>query len=370
MLEQTIYSFNGLSFLSVSVICFYIFLSNYKNKNIITKTISILGILVLIPSYINLSWALRILPPNETDFMLIMGGMEIIVTILLSTILFRLTKLKNIIFLNFIYILGILGALLNIASFFIITSALTLVLLLTLSIELHTINRKLSNLLLQFTIFSSIIFILVPFYENISLLLWVIPNLSLMPLLFAMNNKKNAVTKNNNKTNSSIIFIRFILYIICLTSFIYISTITIHEMGHALTGNYYGCEKSIAVVFDIHKGSHTELICNNYSNPIALSLSGAALTLLIGLAFLIINDDFTKIISILIFGFSLSVLTQDLLDVGISRNITSIIIFIGYITIVWGVYRLSYYYLKLSPLSSEKIFKDRPQIKNKDEKIK
>jgi hypothetical protein len=117
-------------------------------------------------------------------------------------------------------------------------------------------------------------------------------------------------------------FLKYFIFIVILTNFIFIGTITIHEAGHFVFSKIVpGCSFGKIV----YEGNlpHTEILCDNSPNSENMVLlGGILLPILISLLFLFGGGTFMKEIALLIFGFNFVITYQDLLDLGFSKNIS------------------------------------------------
>jgi hypothetical protein len=93
---------------------------------------------------------------------------------------------------------------------------------------------------------------------------------------------------------------------------ILISTLTIHELGHALTGKLLGCVTARAVIFDSNSPNpYTELVCQKEEKT--TYLAGLALTTLFGLSFLAFEDK-QRPLSLVIIGFGIFLAALDVVE--------------------------------------------------------
>jgi len=153
--------------------------------------------------------------------------------------------------------------------------------------------------------------------------------------------------KEKKKRSVTGLFIRYLLYVVSLSAFIFFSTIAVHELGHALTAKAYGCEHSKAVVFDIHDYPHTEMVCENKTEmtDIMITIAGLAITFVLGTAFLLTGGEFATRLAYLIYGFSLFLSFNDIKELGFSQNSIFIIMFFAVLIIVVALVMISIKYL-------------------------
>ena len=198
------------------------------------------------------------------------------------------------------------------------------------------------------------IFLLITASKDPSKVIWFIPNIIffIVFLLFVLDienwgpKQKKEPKPKKRKIIYPILFMKFIIFISFVTIFALLSTIALHEMGHFIAGNYYGCERNRAVIYDISELPHTEMICNRYYNDTIITLAGVFLPILIGLIFFLTGSGFTTNLSYLIFGFSLIIPSMDLESLNVSQSSIFLVILFGFVILLYGIVRLSASYVK------------------------
>jgi hypothetical protein len=119
-----------------------------------------------------------------------------------------------------------------------------------------------------------------------------------------------------------------LLSMIILNIAILTTTLTIHEIGHALAGKALGCVSAKAVVFDsTSMNPYTELSCQKEER--AAYAAGLILTTIFGLSFLVFEKPH-KALSLVIIGFGIFLASLDIVELtGLS--------FTQHIFIFWGL---------------------------------
>jgi hypothetical protein len=93
---------------------------------------------------------------------------------------------------------------------------------------------------------------------------------------------------------------------------ILITTLTIHELGHALAGKVLGCASAKAVIFDSNSPNpYTELSCQRDDKT--AYAAGLVLTTIFGLSF-IAFDKPQKTLSLVIIGFGIFLASLDIVE--------------------------------------------------------
>ncbi|MBW2975366.1 hypothetical protein KY366_06625 [Candidatus Woesearchaeota archaeon] len=358
MAFNTVYFLNGIGTLAIALISLYTFFLWFRKKAVckLGKLIGINGIFYMISTFMNLAWSFGLLSPEKNDFILIEGCFNAVKAVLLLVIVYKLVNNRNLLYFLFIFILSSIALpFYSINTFFLLISATSYLLILIISMDLIFFSnyylKKAGYMALVYSIISSLFLVFISLGREPSSMLWFIPNTAMFGvfLLFYYDIRHCGIAvkaKKIKRINISVLFIKFLIFIISMNAFIFLSTLSVHELGHTLAAQYYGCEKGKAVIYDIMDRPHTEIVCKGYYNDVLITLGGVALTVAVGLIFLMTGGKFTTIISCLIFGFSLLISYGDLRDLGVSTNIIAVITFISLLLIIKGVIELSLNYIK------------------------
>ncbi|MCP3682423.1 MAG: hypothetical protein GY861_06995 [bacterium] len=186
---------------------------------------------------------------------------------------------------------------------------------------------------------------------DIADLCWFLPNILLFFVFFFiyLDVKKCGVIKKKAKKKKKpflpLIFIKYFIFVISMTLFMFLSTVGIHELGHVLTAQYYGCEEGKAIIYDINKMPHAEMGCDENYNETVISFGGLAATLIMAALFFFIGGDFLRIIAYYILGLSLFIAYDDLLSMGLTYNLVVPVMLISVIIIGLAIVKVSSYYL-------------------------
>ena len=375
MVFNWIWFLNGASLAATAVISFYGFLVWYTNRHIsiIGKILGVSGLMFLVYSFLNIVWGVGIITPIESDFILIGGLFNIITALFFVIIVYNLTSDKNLLYVLFLFLLTAFAMPLNTYLFFSAVSFVSYAIIAIASFDLFLPSSKLLRKAGSFSLFYSLIsiFLLITASRNISKAWWFIPNIILFTMFLFLvldienwgQKQKKESKQRKRKILYPLLFIKFVIFISFVTIFALLSTIVLHEMGHALAGQYYGCERSRAVIYDISDLPHTEMICRGYYNDTIITLTGIFLPIIIGLIFLLTGSGFTTNLSCLIFGFSLIIPSLDLESLNVSQSSIFIVILSGFVILIYGIVRLSASYVR----QKGGLFEDRKISKAFDE---
>ncbi|MEM5777407.1 MAG: hypothetical protein QXJ06_03080 [Candidatus Aenigmatarchaeota archaeon] len=129
--------------------------------------------------------------------------------------------------------------------------------------------------------------------------------------------------------------VRNIWSMIIMNVVILISTLTIHELGHALTGKILGCVSAKAIIYDSQAiNPYTELVCLQTQQK-ATYFAGLILTTVFGLSFLILEKPY-KAFSIVIIGFGIFLAALDIVEITGINIMQYIFIFFGMSGLIIG----------------------------------
>jgi hypothetical protein len=176
-------------------------------------------------------------------------------------------------------------------------------------------------------------------YGNILLFTFISSTTFLIFLIYFLNHLKihpPQITKNpEKKENYFLTFVKYFIFIIILTNFVFIGTIGIHEFGHFSVSKLYDCEYRHIVIQE--QTAFTELLCQNLPTNFYVLLGGILLPFFVAFLLFISGGKFIKEIAILMTGFNLLASYKDLSDLGLSDNIILTSIILGILTLILGI---------------------------------
>ena len=381
-----IYLLNAVVFTAIAVLCFYIFFSFHSNISRIRQIgniIGVSGIFYLTFSFLNLLWVFRIIEDKGRDFILVYTFLTLITAVLMLYTVYKITDNRNLIYILLLFIISFFSIIYISKAFFLITIISSYLLLAIVFLQLMFVAniylRDAGYLGVGYILLSTILLILTVFGADPSRLVWFIPNIILFCVfLFLFLDIKNqgviidnAKKKTKNRVLSFVsLFLKFSVFIISLVPFVLLSTIAIHEVGHSIVAQYYECEYSKSIVYDILDSPHTEIRCSSYYNDIVLTAGGIIAPMIIAVIFLLLGGNFTRDISSLMLGFGLLISYGDLSSLSVSEGITTSIMILGYAVILISIVNLSVFYLKQNEIFREslfegikKIYKGEPEVR-------
>jgi hypothetical protein len=381
-----IWFLNGLSYLAVALIAFYICFSFSKKSGTIYKVGNVLGvngIFYLLFAFLNFLWVFNFLKPTKEDFILMNFALTVVSSILILYVIYKITDNRNLVYLFVLFLTAIFAINFSLNSFFLFSMAISYLLIIIIFLDLIFFSnlylKKAGFAGLSYAIISIFFLILVVLNFKSFDLPWFIPNILMFFVLYlifldiknlGVIEKKALKKKKIVILNFINVFVKFFIFIISISAFILLSTVALHEFGHAMVAQYYGCEHTRAVIYDIILAPHTEIWCSYYYNNIILTLGGILATFVIALIFLLTGGNFTTRLSYLIFGFSLLISYGDLTDLGIPKSIIATIIFLSLIIIIIAIVKLSSFYLRQQEIFKEGIKKGVKKIYDGEVEVK
>jgi hypothetical protein len=379
---------NGLGYLAIALMAFYMFFAFSKKSETIErigKVFGVNGIFHMMFGFLALSWALGFLEPTKNDFVLVSFVVTVVSSILTLYAVYKITSNRNLIYLFVLFLTTIFAINQSINYFFLFSMVVSHLLMMIVFLDLVFF----SNLYLKkagfagiFYALISIFFVVMVFanYGNLGLP-WFIPNVLMFLVLYfifldvknlgVIEDKRYAAKKKKSVLNFAGVFGKFFVFITAMSAFIFLSTVALHEFGHAMIAQYYGCENTRAIIYDVAGGSpSTETICGSNYNDLFLTLGGIVATIAIGLVFLLTGGEFTTRLSYIIFGFGLLISYNDLVELGLSKSILTSIMLISIVMIAIAIVRLSGYYLRQQEIFKEGLKQGVKRIYDGEREVK
>ena len=132
-------------------------------------------------------------------------------------------------------------------------------------------------------------------------------------------------------------FLRYFVFIIILTNFIFVGVLAVHEGGHFVVSKITpGCSlENIVYEGDL---PHTEILCNDSPKSTnKIILGGFLLPIVVALLFFFGGGTFMKEIALLIFGFDILISYKDFIDFGFSQGISTFFSILGVMIILLAI---------------------------------
>lgn len=305
----------------------------------------LIGVSFLAFSIVLAFWILDVMEYASNDLLLIQSIIAFIETILLIMIIYFIRRNKSIFYLLFTYLIYIPAIFLRVSFFnFILISSLLIMMVLFIILISSSDFVKSS----KFAIFYcsvSLIFQLILLFKN-QFFSWMSPisNIFFFAFIFfflsdlkklppILIHKKQKYHENTYLFD----FLRYFVFILILTNFIFIGVLGIHEGGHFFVSKMIPECNLEKIVYDGNL-LRTEILCGESINDIRkVLLGGIGLPLLVALLFLFGGGTFMKEVSLLIVGFDILISYKDFIDLGFSQIISTFFSTLGALILIVAI---------------------------------
>jgi hypothetical protein len=342
-MESSIFLLNGIVSLIIALLLGVNFFKHYKNKKVheIVNYLSFIGVLYLFVALFSFFWFFEALKYNPEDFLFLYSLVILIQSIFFFMIVYLMSQNKKLFYFLFFYLiifLSFFSSAFNFLYLFLITSfLLTLLFFINLCFR-KDVYSKIGYMGIFYSSFSLLLYLLLLFRMGEVFIFSFFSNLLFLILAFIflrdIKNYPKIKSKIKRKRKGVLVFLRFFVFILILTNFVFIATIAIHEFGHLTTARFYECSYS-RIVYD--QDIHTEFLCNELPNKNIVVLGGVLLPLVIAGFLFILGGKLIKDISLLMIGFNLIAANKDLLDIGLSENIVTLSLTAGVLFLIGGI---------------------------------
>jgi hypothetical protein len=350
-----LFALNGLGYFFVSFIAFFVCYFLHKEGPDycrVGKIIGIMGIFYALMSILNFSWVAGVLQPNGKDFALVNASVAVASSMLLLYVAYLTTGSKNLLYFFFLFITSLFAANFSIGAFVIATLGVSYAMMFIISLEFSFFSgvnlRKAGHFGFWYSSVSiALLFFVLSGKEQINLP-WFLQSLAMAFVVWNIRKTSHPALKYQEEPNKIGILgyaeslLKFLIFVGTMSFFISVSTVAIHELGHAVVAQYYGCHQFKAVIYDII-GPHTEISCDGHYNSFAVTLGGLAAALAAGILFMATGSRF---IGYFIIGLGLLISYGDFMDISMSKNIVSLIMLLGLIVMAIAVISISVFYLE------------------------
>ena len=363
-----------LAVVIIAVIGLMHLFSRGKMFRTISGVLATIGTGHLLLGLMQLFWILGMLEPNETDLILLLLATTVMSSALFLYVSYKLTKSRHLIYVFLLYMMALVGAPFSMDAFVFLALGISCLVMLIAFSELlffrNALIRRAGILGIASTFVMISFFILLANGVGPFSLPWLIPTALIagsMHYLFR-DMREFGVQADAPRTvhhpaiHVAAIFLKFIIFVFSLVAFTFLSVVALHEFGHAIVGEYYGCEKHTAIIYDITHKARTELLCSGPHSLFLITIAGFAITVLLGVVFLIVGDNFTYRLSTLILGYSLLVSYGDFADLGLSLNLNAMLAILATLIVMLSIIRLSSFYLRHYHLFDEDLKKNMQKV--------
>jgi hypothetical protein len=306
----------------------------------------LMGLSFLLLCSILTFWSFNLAAYSQFDLLFIHSIIVFFEAILLLIIIYSLRKNKKVFYLLFIYLIFVLSLIigLDFSNFLLISSLLVIMILFILLLSISDFGRSCKFAILYSSI-SLFLQILLLFQNQFSPIVSLISNVFFFIFLFfflrdirrlseIFFERRTLRLRHNNYLFD---FLRYFVFIIILTNFIFIGVLAVHEGGHFMVSKLNpNCDLERIV----YEGTlpHTEILCNNSAiSTNSIIFGGIFIPIIVALLLFFGGGTFMKEISLLIIGFDILVSYKDFLDLGFSTSISAFFSIFGGIVILIAI---------------------------------
>ena len=351
------------SYLAIMAVSFYAFLMwrEEQSADRVTKYFGMFGGLFSLVAIINFLWAFAFITPLQKDTLFINGLFSVIASVLTLAIVYNLTLNNHLFYILLLFGLTLLALPYSISNFFVSVLLVSNLLFLIVSLDVLIVRRYHIQLVgLAGTIYSLLslgLTVLLFLGYDYNKLWWFVPNLALAVMILLLHfDKKYYIQLTSRMTDRQkphvkkvifgLNFIRYTLYIMAVTAFTFVATVSVHELGHSLAAYYYGCEHT-QITYDLKSPPYTEISCASASgtSTFLITLMGLALTLVSSLVFYFAESRFTTKLAALMLGFSLMIFYKDFQDLGASESMETLLLLGSFLVVIIAIVDFSFFYI-------------------------
>lgn len=294
------------------------------NRKEIPLTILALSYLVFTISL--LLWSINFFTFNIADFLIVFSIVLIVQTVCLLIIQYEIKQNKKI----FYALLPL--ALLTPLIIYIPNSihlAIPTALFITLLTFLATtsLHEKVTRYLILYTTVSLFLYLFAVLWQNLITTLTLISSILFLAFIISFLKSLQFNTQQHpiiSKEPESLLihFLKHFVFIIIITNFVFIGTISVHEFGHLLASSQSECEES-KIVYELEGLPHTQIKCEDTSQQNIWIIGGILLPFIIALFLFFSGGKFIKEFSAQIVGFNLILSYLDIIALGFSKAIAT-----------------------------------------------
>lgn len=334
IMQNFLFLINILVSLCISIFIFINFINNNKRYPELKKIFFlffVIGFIFLLYSVVFTLWFFNLTSYSPEDFLLVHSILVSIEAILLLLMIYNLRKNKKIFYLFFIYLIFILSVIMgwNFSNFLLLSSLMLILILFILFISVPSFTR-ISKFAIFYCSISLLLEITFLFKNQPSPIISLISNVFFfLFILFFLIDLKNIQVivhekKLSLKKNYYIFdFLRYFIFIVILTNFVFVGTLAIHEAGHFFVSKLTTDCNLERIIYD---GTlpHTEILCEGSIVSISkIIFGGIFLPVLVAFLFFFGGGTFMKEISLLIIGFDILIAYKDFIDLGFSQTLST-----------------------------------------------
>ena len=327
----------------ISLILFFLVkgLSNFYKKHYNDLALSFFALFSLYFSLFILSfcWIFKIIRFNPNSFLFIYAIFIFLQTLTFFFIAYGILKNKKIFLLLLLYLFIALSFIFNFYFFhFLIILSFFLIIMVFLGFLYFKENRQIGYFAIFYALTSLILQLIVLLNKNFLYPSSIFSNFIFLFFIskFLRVAKKPHEFFHKIKEGYYLLdFLKYFIFLIALINFLFIGTISVHEIGHLVASKIYHCEYG-RIVYESGL-PRTELLCQNEENKGLVILGGILLPIILAFLLFFGGGKFIKESSLVILGFNLIISQRDYLDLNLDQNIVLFILILGISCVILGI---------------------------------
>ena len=318
----------ALATLSIFLVILMSLIKEIRTESLNRKEVplTILALSYLVFTISLFLWSINFFPFNLSDFLIVFSIVLIVQTICLLTIQYEIKQNKKIFYALFPLALAL-------PIVFYIPNSIHLIIPITLFITLLTflttisLHKKVTRYIILYTAVSLFLYLFAVLWQNMITTLTLVS--SMLFLLFITSflkslkfNIQQSPHLSREPESPLIHFLKHFVFIIIITNFVFIGTISVHELGHLLASSQSDCEES-KIIYELEGLPHTQIKCTDTSQQNLWILGGILLPFAIAFFLFFSGGKFIKEFSAQIVGFNLILSYLDIMALGFSKAIAT-----------------------------------------------
>lgn len=320
--------------LSIAIIISKSLFKEIKTKSLNKKEapLILIALSYLTLSIIPILWTLQILEFKPQDLLSILSIILAIQTISIIKIFSEIKKTNKTFYFLIPYI-PLIPLLKFYPNLLHISIPISIFITLLIFLKETTIHERTTRYLILYTSISLFAYTLTIFFQSLTtsfalisttlFLAFIIPFLRLLKLQIK---RKFAIPK---KPESPLVhFLKHFLFIIIITNFVFIGTVSIHEFGHLVSSSQSNCEET-KIVYELEGLPHTKIKCADTSQKNIWILGGILPPFIIALFLFFSGGKFIKELALQMTGFNLIISYLDIISLEISKALAIFSIIAG-----------------------------------------
>lgn len=327
---ETILLLTALASSAIFLTIFISLIKEIKTSSFNSKEIPliVLGIVYLVFTITLILWITSTLTFQSSDLLIVISTILIIQAICILAILYKIRKNRKI-YLGLIPLAFLIPLVIHAPKFLHLTIPTSFFIILITFLTTTSINGKTTRCLILYTSISLFLYLFAILWQNListfALISTILFLIFTIPFLkFLQQTAHNHYFPPSAPESPLIHFLKHFVFIIIITNFIFIGTVSVHEFGHLLASSSSGCEET-KIVYELQGLPHTEINCADLSNKNRWTLGGILLPITVAIFLFFAAGKFIKELSLQIIGFNLMISYLDFMALGISKTIATFI---------------------------------------------